>query len=921
MQTSLSLSGPWTLAPDAEARGLIEQWFKRFPSEGTLEQHLPAAWQHVIPDHGPDVVWYRRCEPLDCPLAPGERLWLRFESVATDIRAWVNGVEVGRHTGDWVAFGFEITQAAAEAGSIDIVLRVDRVRPGPVRQVNGHPQQGGHITKGFHDVLSMQHAGIWQEVRLERTRGLCVASEGLWTAADVRTGEVRVEVELEPGHSGGRLDVEIVDANAAVVAQGSVEIERGYHSRAVTLRVPEHRAWSPDDPVLYSARVLLTEGGNISQSTTRRFGFRRVEVSKDGRHILLNGRAIFVSGILDWGHEPEHIAPAPSPDEVRARFGTLREMGFNCVCVCMWYPPRSFYEVADEMGMLIWQEHPVWKSDMSDPRVEDYKQQFAGFFRRDRNHPCVVIVSGSCEHEAFNPRLAAWWWEQAKHLLPDRLVQIQTAFLDWTDLSRTDLYDEHTYEGSGRWAAYLEDLDEALARREPKPLVMGESVMYVSWPDVERYDRLGAGLWWVPPALDSVRAINASVAAMDGPDACAHLRRVGLRYSLAGRKFQTELVRMYPRNAGLVANGLRDVPVCPCGFMDDFNEWKFSPEQVRCWTGDVVVLLRTPEHRRGFVAGSSMAMQIGVSNYGPVDLEGPIEWRIDDEPVRSTACEGVIRQGQVRFEPLDTGWLASRTTDRPVPVRLSGRLHSIENQWTIWLLPTRRPFPPGTAQLAGRPFAPEETELDFEEKKYSSGWGLANHSWRPRLPDPGILVPDAQPWDGTGRPESSVRVLVTHRLSPEVLAWLAQGGRVLHMPSKVKDGLPTKFITGFGLVPWIRSAGPLARFGRDWIEGLLDHDLMRRWTRAVPVGELAIAEALEPYVRMLYTHDMARSVPVYDFLSAARVGQGVLAISCADHHDDAGRVLLDEILAWLAGEEGMPERELDMAMLKSLIER
>jgi len=918
MQTARALSGPWTLAPDAKGRGLIEQWFKSFPSEGTFQQHVPAAWQHVIADDGPDVVWYRCKEQLDRATGPGERLWLRFESVATDVRAWVNGVEVGRHSGDWVPFAFEITEAVGDARSIDIVLRVDRVRPGPVREVNGHPQQGGHITKGFHDVLSMQHAGVWQELRLERTGRLCPIPDGVWVAADATTGYVRIEVELEPGHMGGAIEVDLVDAEGAVVAQGRGVIEPGASTGGASASIEQVGHWSPEHPVLYGAHVRLIESGRVCWQGRERFGFRRVSVSEDGQHILLNGRAIFVSGILDWGHEPGHIAPAPAPDEVRTRFRTLREMGFNCVCVCMWYPPRWFYDIADEMGMLIWQEHPVWKSDMADERVEDYKAQFAGFFRRDRNHPCVVIVSGSCEHEQFNARLGTWWWDQAKRMLGDRLVQIQTAFLEWTDLSKTDLYDEHTYEGSGRWVAYLRDLDRALSRREPRPMVMGESVMYVSWPEAARYDGLGTAPWWIPPALESVRAINASVDALDGSGACAQLIEVGKRFNLAGRKFQTELVRMYARNAGLVANGLRDVPACPCGFMDDFNEWKFDPAQVRPWMGEVALLLRTPEHRRGVLGGQRLKVEIGVSNYGERDLAGPVHVRAGDGTSVQVAFDAGIKQGAVCFEE-QTIELAEQA--RPTPVTLTATLGEVRNEWSIWVLPAPQPAPSGTARLAGLRFSDEECALSFEERRYSSGWGLAVETWRPRLPDPARLLPDAPEWDGMGMPAGDVRTVVAHRLTPAVLDWLEQGGRVLHLPSKVNDGLPTRFITGFGQVPWIRPAGPLARFGRAWIEGLLDYDLMRTWTRVVPVGKLGVSEMLEPYVRMLYAHDMTERVLVYDLLSAARVGRGVLAISCADHHDDAGRVLLGEILAWLDADEGMPVRVLTPSRLRALVSK
>lgn len=917
MHETRSLNGMWTLAPDPDNRGVEAGWFERFPEAGTLTQEVPAAWQQVIPDSGPDVVWYRRRERLDRPLQAGERLWLRFESVATDCRAWVNGVEVGEHSGNWAPFGFEVTGAACGSQELDIVLRVDRVRPGPVTEVNGHPQQGGHITKGFHDVLSMQVAGVWLDVRLERTGALCARTDGLWVSADVRTGEVRVEVELESGHTGGWLDVTIADPEGVEVGQASVEIEPDYVSRALSLKVEQVRAWSMESPALYRATAKLRVQAGVSAELQERFGFRRVEVSGDGQRILLNGRPIFISGILDWGHEPGHMAPAPTRAELERRFAGLRERGFNCVCVCMWYPPKSFYEAADEMGMLIWQEHPVWKSDMSDGRVEEYKKQFVSFFRRDRNHPSVAIVSGSCEHEEFNPRLGAWWWEQAKHLLSDRLVQIQTAFLAWTDLSKTDLYDEHTYEGSGRWVSYLRDLDAALAEREPKPMVMGESVMYVSWPDVERYDALGQSPWWMPPGLESVRRINASIEALDGAGASRGIREIGIRYNEAGRKFQTELVRGHQRNAGLVANGMRDVPLCPCGIMDDFDEWKFDGPSMRAWMGEAVLLLRTADERRGFTGGQRLAFEIGVSNYGTSDLAGSVELEaaMQGWPATVRRIEVNAARGQVRFFP---GELELPAVHRPTAMALRARIGEVSNRWTLWVLPSAAPAPRETACLGGNEFTEAERALAFEELKYSSGWGLPNRSWTPRYPDPSSLLPGSAQWWGEGEPERGTRVLLSHRLTPAVLRWLEQGGRVLHLPSKVKDGLPTKFVTGFGQVPWIRAKGPLARFGREWVEGLLDYDLMRTWTRVLPVADLNLADALEPYVRMLYTHDMANRVPQYDALSAARVGKGVLAVCCLDLHDEPGRVLLGEIIAWLDGEEGLPARSLAMEAIRAL---
>jgi hypothetical protein len=45
---------------------------------------------------------------------PGSRIWIRFQSVATDATVWVNGIQVGRHVGDYIPFQFEITEAVGE---------------------------------------------------------------------------------------------------------------------------------------------------------------------------------------------------------------------------------------------------------------------------------------------------------------------------------------------------------------------------------------------------------------------------------------------------------------------------------------------------------------------------------------------------------------------------------------------------------------------------------------------------------------------------------------------------------------------------------------------------------------------------------------------------------------------------------------
>jgi hypothetical protein len=186
----------------------------------------------------------------------------------------------------------------------------------------------------------------------------------------------------------------------------------------------------------------------------------------------------------------------------------------------MWYPPAYYFDIADEMGMLLWQEHPIWKSPMEEELIPEYQRMLESFFRRDRNHASVVIVSGSCEHERIHPDLAAWWWKRAKEELPDRIVQIQTAFIAWVNPDQVDAHDEHVYESSGRWVKFCEDLQTTLKELPPKPFLMGETIIGTSWVDaaavrehLRKHPAQPAELrdgspWWLPKGLSECEAFE-----------------------------------------------------------------------------------------------------------------------------------------------------------------------------------------------------------------------------------------------------------------------------------------------------------------------------------------------------------------------------------------------------------------------------
>ncbi len=916
MHTTHSLNGPWSITPEGGRSAAIQ---------------VPSPWQSVVPDDGPDVATYAHAAELPEGFArDGARYWLRFEAVATDARVRAAARDLGRHVGDWLPFQFEVSPESIASGSLDLEVRVDRMRPAAPVWVDGHPIQGGHITKGFHDVLSMQHAGIWDDVTLVRTGALCPIPNGIVVRADGRTGEVSAGVMLEPNEGGARgtLKLRVRDGGGKVIAQaeGPIEAPRKREESdsppapAATARVESPALWSPESPAAYAVDVELVDAsGEVSFAESRPIAFRVFELGgREGRRVLLNGSPLFISGILDWGHEPDHGAPTPSEEELRERFTALRARGINTVCICMWYPPEHYYRVALEVGMILWQEHPVWKPPMGDELLDEYKTQLKRCFRRDARYSAIGVLSATCEHEAFNPRLGAWWWDRAHEWMPDTILQVQTSFLHWADNERTDLYDEHTYENSGRWVPYLEELDHALDALPPKPFAMGESVLYSSVPDpnsVEREIKRRGTTWWAPKVRGHLHDLLHELDARYGPGAGARFTRQVDAYHLRGRRFQTERVRAQPHRIGLVHNHIRDVPICPCGLMDDAGKWRFTPEEVRALLDPAVFLLETSEHRVAHVGGETITLRVGVSNFsrevrgGRIEIEITLEGHVWQKQEIKSSTE----PGEVSFAAVG---LTLPEVERPTALTVRAQGEGIApNSWRLWVLPKEGAPPEGACVLAGHAHTEIESSLDFEEKRYSSGWGLANSVWTPRQPVPTEVLPDAPTWDGKGAPPEGARVVLTHRLLPSVVDWVERGGRALVLVSKATPVMRPTTVNLWGHAPLVLPAGPFHDTDADWLLEVLDFDLTRRWQRAVPSDELGWADSLEPAIRLVHLHDRAEAIGRRDLLAFARCGGGVIGIASLDVGEPSARFVVRQSLDWLAS-GSLPRGAIDPAQLR-----
>ena len=371
-------------------------------------------------------VWYRRTFELTKEQLSG-RVALHFGAVDYRCEAFVNGVSVGTHTGGYVSFCFDVTEAVREGENVLTVYAEDDERD-PL------------IPRGKQSELFYSHGcdytrttGIWQTVWLEFLPETHI--EKIKIFPSVETGSFDVEALLK---GAGTLTVEAAYEGRPMGA-ASVKAEGGL----VRLHLPlqETHLWELGCGRLYDLK--LTYGEDRVQSYA---GLRSVRL--DGYRFLLNGKSVFQRTVLDQGFYPDGIYTAPSDQALENDIHLSMACGFNGARLHEKIFEERFLYHCDRLGYMVWGEFPNWGLDVTRPdAVYSVLPEWLEEMERDFNHPALI---GWCP---FNETWDRDHRKQDDNVL--RAVYLATKSADPTrpciDTSGnyhvvTDIYDVHDYE-------------------------------------------------------------------------------------------------------------------------------------------------------------------------------------------------------------------------------------------------------------------------------------------------------------------------------------------------------------------------------------------------------------------------------------------------------------------------------------------
>jgi hypothetical protein len=386
----LNLNGMWDYAitpkaatqPPTRYDGRI---LVPFPVESVLSQVARKV-------DGEDRLWYSR--RFEVPEGwRGQRILLNFGAVNWEATVFVNGKWVGRHTGGYDAFSFDITNALNPSGLQELVVSVHH----PV--VGGEPHGKQEVRTGY--ITYTAAAGIWQTVWLEPVPISHI--DHLRMIPDIDQGQVHVLAATGAIAAAGQTVEAIVLDGDKEVARGS-----GFPGVPMSIAILKAKLWWPETPFLYDLKITLKQDGKVVDAVSSYFGMRKVSIGPDKQgttRMLLNNEFIFQNGLLDQGYWPDGVYTAPSDEALRHDIEMTRKLGYNMLRKHVKVEPDRWYYWTDKLGVLVWQDMPSageisWDDYFSryvrngqflpDP-WGNYESELRRMVRGCFNHPSIIM--------------------------------------------------------------------------------------------------------------------------------------------------------------------------------------------------------------------------------------------------------------------------------------------------------------------------------------------------------------------------------------------------------------------------------------------------------------------------------------------------------------------------------------------------
>ena len=403
--------------------------------------------------------WYYR-RTFESPADQvGKLAFLCFDGADYFSRVWLNGTLVGRHEGMFGGPMVEVSGLLRFGAANELVVEIQAGSFGQAPDWDARANKGRvikpwGISRGSsaEDYMSV---GLWQGVRLEfvgaahlerpfiRTLSdgperavleltvevLCGAHTGQFDFAPwhhCQVGSTRFDGQQwmhetpdrylpQPWLDPLSLHIRVVEKGTGHVAatiEEAVLADAGRNWGRVRITLDRPRLWWPvglGEPNLYRLELTLLSHAQPVDCLAFDCGIRTLETRPTPGpqtqdrwgdwQFVVNGQPFFVKGI-NW-MPADQLLDLPA-DRYRWLLEMARDAGIQMIRI--WggglIETEAFYDVADELGLMVWQDFPIGNGDSPEWPLDVWQAQVAANIFRLRNRASLAVW---CAGNEFNP--------------------------------------------------------------------------------------------------------------------------------------------------------------------------------------------------------------------------------------------------------------------------------------------------------------------------------------------------------------------------------------------------------------------------------------------------------------------------------------------------------------------------------------
>ena len=405
----------------------------KHPENATVPANVPGSVQQTLLDAGIIPDWnigtnYRDIEWIenrhwiyfadipDTYFQVGSTTILHCKGLDGDGEVWLNGQKVGEFNNTHLDYRFDISAFLKTSGNrLALVFFCPERYQGQVYWTSKTRMNKPRFYYNWDWCPRIIQTGVYDEICLEISDAVEIAQLYSYTDVDIDTKTGKLQLIAVSS-------AEITNETIKICLKGTDDVcifnktfPAKNFSEGVEIEIPNVLLWEPNgignQPLYTLSCSLISEHDAEIQTINRRLGFRSIKwLPCENAHpeadpwiLNVNGKNIFMQGV-NWTPFRTMFADV-TREMYREWLLKYKNMGANLLRV--WggatLEKACFYELCDEMGLMVWQEFPLSSSGICNTPPEDTEsvelmaQIVESYIRRRHYHASLIAWSGGNE--------------------------------------------------------------------------------------------------------------------------------------------------------------------------------------------------------------------------------------------------------------------------------------------------------------------------------------------------------------------------------------------------------------------------------------------------------------------------------------------------------------------------------------------